>query len=128
MSLLIPRLPSPPPTPLPPEASLSTQERLRLAKRRRAAQLKRWAQRERERNHPDLVASTHQGARAGQRANQVGGGGGGISFVPDVMLLEAAARNDVQEGETLKINIDNRSFIKAGVRLLYPSPCLPKSP
>ena len=93
MDLIVPRLPSPPPTPAPPEASLTTQERLRLARRRRAAQLKRWTQRERERNHPppDLVAG---GAYAGLPHR----GSRNISFVPDVMLLESAARNDVAEG------------------------------
>jgi len=92
--------PSPPPTPAPPEASLSTQERLRLAKRRRAAQLKRWTQRERERGvqqagqqlQPDLLQGTGRVRhRHGRRlpAN--------IRFVSSVMLLESAARNDVEE-------------------------------
>ena len=97
--------PSPPPTPAPPEASLSTQERLRLAKRRRAAQMKRWSARDKAPQppqQPDLVAMTvnNGGGRRGNRhrsnnrpANR------GITFVPNVMLLEAAARNDVDEGE-----------------------------
>ena len=91
MIVLVP--PSPPPTPLPPEASLSTQERLRLAKRRRAAQLKRWAQRERERTHPDVVQMDGGGMATSS------GKGRGIRFISNVMLLEAAARNDVEEGE-----------------------------
>lgn len=103
--LIITPPPSPPPTPLPPEASLSTQERLRLAKRRRAAQLKRWVQREKEK-HPDVVLSSqnpglrsHDGAfdrdppRKAQSRN--------IIFVPSVMLLESATRNDVDEGQRL---------------------------
>ena len=93
MIVLVP--PSPPPTPLPPEASLSTQERLRLAKRRRAAQLKRWAQRERERTHPDVVQMDGGGMATSS------GKGRGIRFISNVMLLEAAARNDVEEGETI---------------------------
>lgn len=80
--------PSPPPTPATPEASLSTQERLRLAKRRRAAQLKRWTQKDREKNHsqPDLIPMN------ASKKNRV-------KFVPNIMLLEASARNDLDEGK-----------------------------
>ena len=101
--LIITPPPSPPPTPLPPEATLSTQERLRLAKRRRTAQLKRWAQREKEK-HPDIVLSSqnpglrgHEGAfDLNQRRKEQARN---IIFVPSVMLLESATRNDVDEGQ-----------------------------
>ena len=83
---------------------LSTQERLRLAKRRRAEQLKRWAQREREWKKQSSVNGF--GSNNLASPNRVvrrdrGGAGdrrGGIAFEPSVVLLEAAARNDLEEG------------------------------
>lgn len=107
--------PSPPPTPAPPEAALTTQERLRLAKRRRAAQLKRWTAREKQQPgsplsgspQPDLIAMTTAAAAKGKNKSRQHhvrnqhshhAGRKGITFVPSVMLLEAAARNDVEEG------------------------------
>eukprot|EP00095_Tigriopus_kingsejongensis_P000315 maker-scaffold292_size219010-snap-gene-0.26 protein:Tk00315 transcript:maker-scaffold292_size219010-snap-gene-0.26-mRNA-1 annotation:"protein phosphatase 1 regulatory subunit 16a" len=104
--------PSPPPTPLTPEASLTTQERLRLAKKRRAAQLKRWHQRERggavpapysevHSERPDLLQHTLPPHR--------GGPDKGVIFVPSVMLLEAASRNDCcidDSEEMMKVLLD----------------------
>jgi protein phosphatase 1 regulatory subunit 16A len=69
---------------MPPEQRLSTQERLRLAKRRRADQLHKWSQRERE-------WKLHTGQALERREC--------VTFVSSVMLLEAAARNDLAEGE-----------------------------
>lgn len=66
---------------MPPEQRLSTQERLRLARRRRSEQLKKWTQRERE-------WIIHNGHR--ERHERV-------TFISNVMLLEAAARNDLAE-------------------------------
>ncbi len=115
MDLIVPRLPSPPPTPAPPEASLTTQERLRLAKRRRAAQLKRWTQRERERNHPDLVPNIHD-VRGGRGRSSKRG----ITFVSDVMLLEAAARNDVEEvRRLLEVGVSPDSTNEDGLTALH---------
>ncbi len=126
MDLVIPRLPSPPPTPAPPEASLTTQERLRLAKRRRAAQLKRWGQRERERNHPDLLMGAVGAGGVGGggvvrgRGVGVGVGGKGVSFVSDVMLLEAAARNDVEEvRRLLELGVSPDSTNEDGLTALH---------
>ena len=90
---------------------LTTQERLRLAKRRRAEQLKRWSQREREWKKQTPVngfgvTNAHSSGRA------IGQDGGrpakrrGIAFEPSVVLLEAAARNDLDEG-----NIYSESII-----------------
>ena len=70
---------------MPPEQRLSTQERLRLAKRRRAEQLRKWGQRERE-------WKMHNGGPHHRVKTER------ITFVPSVMLLEAAARNDLDEG------------------------------
>ena len=80
---------------MPPEQRLSTQERLRLARRRRSEQLKKWSQRERE---WQLHAAQNQG-RDHRRET--------VTFVPNVMLLEAAARNDLAEGK-----ITNKSFME----------------
>ncbi|XP_059088290.1 protein phosphatase 1 regulatory subunit 16A-like isoform X2 [Tigriopus californicus] len=112
--------PSPPPTPLTPEASLSTQERLRLAKKRRAAQLKRWHQRERgggqplgENLHserPDLLEHTLPHHELGK----------GVIFVPSVMLLEAASRNDVEEvRRLLEMGVSPDSTNEDGLTALH---------
>lgn len=68
---------------------LSTQERLRLAKKRRAEQLRRWAQREREFGRDLNRTTPPNSAKRGQRRR--------ITFEPSIMLLEAAARNDLEE-------------------------------
>ncbi|CAN0072417.1 unnamed protein product [Lampetra fluviatilis] len=87
---------------------MSAQERLRHAQKRRAQQLKRWTQHEKEEQH---------GKRKKKRAGGKGGGEGGsgdaktglagtsgkaspqkgVRFTPNITLLEAAARNDVEE-------------------------------
>ena len=102
---------------------LTTQERLRLAKRRRAEQLKRWSQREREWKKQTPVngfgvTNAHSSGRA------IGQDGGrpakrrGIAFEPSVVLLEAAARNDLDEG-----NIYAELIIFGTVRV--PFTCIP---
>ena len=72
---------------MPPEQRLSTQERLRLARRRRSEQLKKWGQRERE--WQIHIAAQNRPPERNER----------VTFVPNVMLLEAAARNDHAEGK-----------------------------
>ncbi|XP_022646333.1 protein phosphatase 1 regulatory inhibitor subunit 16B-like isoform X2 [Varroa jacobsoni] len=73
---------------------MSTQERLKHAKKRRIQQLKKWTQREKE-----LKRKEQRQEKSGAKLNN----GGGrlveykVHFVPSVMLLEAAARNDVEE-------------------------------
>ena len=76
---------------MPPEQRLSTQERLRLARRRRAEQLKRWSQREREwKAHGANNSNFHHNNHTHRKA---------VTFISNVMLLEAAARNDLAEGK-----------------------------
>ncbi|CAN7940865.1 unnamed protein product [Ixodes hexagonus] len=76
---------------------MSTQERLKHARKRRQQQLKKWTQHER-----DLQKGK---GKAGPRATRAGHSAPAqapeykVHFVPSVMLLEAAARNDVDEGE-----------------------------
>jgi len=72
---------------------LSTQERLRLAKKRRAEQLRRWAQREREFGRDFNRTTPPNSAKRGQKRR--------ITFEPSIMLLEAAARNDLEEVKRL---------------------------
>lgn len=63
---------------------MSTQERLHLARRRRSHQLKVWTQREKEWSR--------------RAANKERSHKPGIRFSDNVMLLEAASRNDINEG------------------------------
>lgn len=71
---------------------MSTQERLLLARRRRMQQLKVWSQREKEwlrqlKNSRTLEKVQN---RNPQKRN--------VTFSNNVMLLEAASRNDIDEG------------------------------
>lgn len=76
---------------------MSTQERLKHAQKRRAQQVKMWAQAEKE-------AQSKKGHRerptkevvSGQPRKQV-------LFPPSITLLEAASRNDLEEGEWLSL-------------------------
>ena len=72
---------------------MSTQERLKHAQKRRAQQVKMWAQAEKEAH----------GRRGPRKQSQKEAAGGWpqkrVLFTPSVALLEAAARNDLEEGE-----------------------------
>lgn len=63
---------------------MATQERLILARKRRAIQLKQWIQKEKE-----YSKKNNKAAKSNKR---------GIVFDDSVVLLEAAARNDIDEG------------------------------
>lgn len=63
---------------------MATQERLILARKRRAIQLKQWIQKEKE-----YGKKNNKAAKSNKR---------GIVFDDSVVLLEAAARNDIDEG------------------------------
>lgn len=67
---------------------MSTQERLKHAQKRRAQQVKAWAQAEKEAQGRRGPGQPPQGAARKQ-----------VLFQPSVTLLEAAARNDLEEGE-----------------------------
>lgn len=73
---------------------LSTQERLKLARRRRMQQMKKWTQKEREVSGSKREKTALNEAQKRRRENKKN-----VSFVSSVMLLEAAARNDIEEGE-----------------------------
>ncbi|KAH7984705.1 hypothetical protein HPB52_023534 [Rhipicephalus sanguineus] len=70
---------------------MSTQERLKHAKKRRQQQLKKWSQHERELQKAKKGKASSPAAAPPPTEYKV-------HFVPSVMLLEAAARNDVDEG------------------------------
>ena len=74
---------------------LSTQERLKLARQRRLQQLKKFQQRERELSGSKREKTAQNEAQKRRREN-----GKKIKFVSNVMLLEAAARNDIEEGKS----------------------------
>ena len=73
---------------------MTTQERLKLARRRRMQQLKKWSQREKEYNSNKKKKDNVNAKKPRKNDYKV-------HFVPSVMLLEAAARNDVEEGELI---------------------------
>ena len=77
---------------------LSTQERLKLARKRRGQQLKKWSQREKEYNSKRKKIINEENARKQSQKSLSKKNDYKVHFVPSVMLLEAAARNDVEEG------------------------------
>ncbi|KAI5719925.1 hypothetical protein M8J76_016696 [Diaphorina citri] len=74
---------------------MSTQERLELARRRRIQQWKNWVQRERERSKHSK--SNKNNVNHGSKPKRH------IYFSDNVMLLEAASRNDIQEVRRLLV-------------------------
>lgn len=90
---------------------LTTAERLRLARKRRGQQLKRWTQREREHTlkKKALGLPTDQEMSTNR-----------VRFVPAVMLMEAAARNDVDEvRRLLELGISADSTNEDGLTALH---------
>ncbi|XP_064641758.1 protein phosphatase 1 regulatory subunit 16A-like isoform X2 [Lineus longissimus] len=86
---------------LPLMEKMSTQERLKLAKKRRSQQLKRWGQYEKA-----LEKETVKKRKSSQSNNFVKkpkktGNKGHIQFIANIMLLEAASRNDIEEVQHL---------------------------
>lgn len=71
---------------------MSTQERLKLARKRRMQQLKKWSQREKDHGYKKKIMDNSR--RQEKKSDYK------VHFVPSVMLLEAAARNDIEEGNS----------------------------
>ena len=71
---------------------MSIQERLKLARKRSIQQLKKWSQREKDLNYKRKKVEVSNRVKFKKIDYKV-------HFVPSVMLLEAAARNDIKEGE-----------------------------
>ena len=88
---------------------LTTSERLRLARKRRGLQLKRWAQREREYNLKRKQCLEEQEENTSR-----------VNFVPAIMLLEAAARNDIEEvRRLLSLGVSPDSTNEDGLTALH---------
>ena len=88
---------------------LTTSERLRLARKRRGLQLKRWAQREREYNLKRKQCQEEQEENTSR-----------VNFVPAIMLLEAAARNDIEEvRRLLSLGVSPDSTNEDGLTALH---------
>nr|XP_053633946.1 protein phosphatase 1 regulatory subunit 16A-like [Cherax quadricarinatus] len=75
---------------------LSTQERLKLARRRRMQQMKKWSQKEREIAGSKREKTAQNEAQKRRREKRKS-----VMFISNVMLLEAAARNDIEEVQAL---------------------------
>ena len=80
---------------------MSTADRLKHAKKRRQQQLKKFAQYEKA---LDKESNKKRKAPGGANAGKKGGNNAKktrivrVQFINNVMLLEAAARNDIEEG------------------------------
>lgn len=85
---------------------LSTQERLHLARRRRLQQLKAWTQREKKGPGQKVSKSNKH-----------------IYFSDSVMLLEAAARNDIDEGKLNHVSNYVTSFNHTSCSQYWLRPC-----
>lgn len=72
---------------------LSTQERLKLARRRRMQQLKKCSQKDKEFFSSKKEKTAHNEAQKRQKKISTK-----VCFASNVMILEAAARNDIDEG------------------------------
>ena len=73
---------------------LSATERLKHAQKRRAPQLKGWAQMEKE--HARAGKASQKSDREKKSKKD---GGKKVTFPNNITLLEAAARNDLEEGK-----------------------------
>ncbi|KAK3884087.1 hypothetical protein Pcinc_011623 [Petrolisthes cinctipes] len=94
---------------------LSTQERLKLARRRRMQQMKKWSQKEREMAGSKREKTALNEAQKRRRENPKN-----VLFISNVMLLEAAARNDIEEVQALLENgVDPDSTNEDGLTALH---------
>lgn len=85
---------------------LSATERLKHAQKRRAQQLKGWAQMEKDSTRSQKGNHKGDGVKKSRR----------VTFNTSVTLLEAAARNDVEEGKSNGLTIfTSVLFITMGV-------------
>lgn len=99
---------------LPQIEKLSNQERLRLAHKRRMLQLKKFGQYEKDlnsnskkhRGDSDLVRRNLPGKHHNVPHGQIRKGSRRIRFRNSIMLLEAAGRNDVEEGKHKKQKLE----------------------
>ncbi|XP_067904626.1 protein phosphatase 1 regulatory inhibitor subunit 16B-like [Heterodontus francisci] len=91
---------------------LPTPDRLRAAKKRRAQQLKKWAQYEKEMQNKKRKTDKKKSTGNHQR----------VSFAPNVTLLEASSRNDIDEVSLLlKKNVNPDLCNEDGLTALHQS-------
>uniref|UniRef100_UPI00398F8957 protein phosphatase 1 regulatory inhibitor subunit 16B-like n=1 Tax=Pristiophorus japonicus TaxID=55135 RepID=UPI00398F8957 len=91
---------------------LPTPDRLRVARKRRAQQLKKWAQYEKEMQHKKR--KTDKKKSTGHHRQ--------VSFAPNVTLLEASSRNDIEEVSLLlKKNLNPDLCNEDGLTALHQS-------
>ncbi|XP_038659523.1 protein phosphatase 1 regulatory inhibitor subunit 16B [Scyliorhinus canicula] len=91
---------------------LPTPDRLRAAKKRRTQQLKKWAQYEKEMQNKKRKTDKKKNTGNHQR----------ISFAPNVVLLEASSRNDMEEVNLfLKNNVNPDLCNEDGLTALHQS-------
>ncbi|GCB60751.1 hypothetical protein scyTo_0006921 [Scyliorhinus torazame] len=91
---------------------LPTPDRLRAAKKRRTQQLKKWAQYEKEMQNKKRKTDKKKNGGNHQR----------ISFAPNVTLLEASSRNDIEEVNLLlKNNVNPDLCNEDGLTALHQS-------
>ena len=77
---------------------MTTQERLKHARKRRTQQLKKWTQYERQLEKESTKKKKHNEKHP--QPKKMKRNKGNIRFAPNITLLEAAARNDLSEGES----------------------------
>ncbi len=73
---------------------MSTHDRLKHAKKRRVQQLKRYNQNEKQAGKENKKKKNNNNKKPAKKKRTIK-----VHFVNNVMLLEAAARNDVEEGK-----------------------------
>lgn len=81
---------------------IATSERLKMAKKRRLQQLKKWSQREKELNNINKKNKKSDSNGPDDKNETKRKKTERVHFVSSVMLLEAAARNDIEEGSFLE--------------------------
>lgn len=78
---------------------LATQERLKHARKRRAQQIKTWQQYEKQLDKDNAKKKKNADKQQGQQPKKKKRN---ICFAPNIALLEAAARNDLAEGKSMR--------------------------
>lgn len=94
---------------------MSTAERLKHAKKRRQQQLKKFVQYEKALEKDSTKKRKSGSAHSKKNTKDIGGGERNriirVQFISNVMLLEAAARNDIEEGTVLCLTLYDQFFM-----------------
>ena len=84
---------------------MTTTERLKHAKKRRTMQLKKFAQYEKNLDKENNKKSKKSMAGKNKAVKKTNNNARRVIFVDNIMLLEAAARNDIEEGKDATFTI-----------------------